>query len=225
MSVIKQIRNWFNRPFYLDRIFGVMENRQPTILDVGCGTHAASIAKKFLPDAKYHGIDKDTSYLISEDDLAKMEKFYTINLEQPEALAQLPLNNFDLIIMSHVIEHITTADEVIKRLIPCLKKGGFFYLEFPSLHSVKLPSIGKGTLNFYDDKTHITLHDYRNIAALLKQNGFTILESGIRRGWKKIVFLWLYQLRSILAGEGLRSSHFYDITGFASYVLAQKTSS
>jgi len=223
MPLSKKIRDWFNRPFYLDRLFNYLPDRRPVILDVGCGTHSASIIKKFLPEAEYHGIDKDTSYLISEADLALMKRFYEINLASPSALDQIPKNHFSLIIMSHVLEHIHTGEEVILKLSECLRKDGLMYLEFPSLHSVKLPSIGKGTLNFHDDPTHVTLHDYRKLAELLKKNGFVVLESGIRRGWKRILFLWLYQLRSIISGEGLRSSHFYDITGFASYVLAKKT--
>lgn len=220
--MLKTLRYWFNRPFYLDKVIGYLPAKDVSVLDVGCGTHSASIIKKFLPHAKYYGLDKDTSYLISEKDLSLMEKFYEIDLNNTEALTQIPGNFFDIVFMNHVLEHIPNGEDVILNILPKVKTGGKVYIEFPSLHSDKLPSIGKGTLNFYDDPTHIRIYNYKDVSSLLNKNGFEIINHGIRRGWKRILFLPVYLLRSIISGEPIKSSHFYDITGFASFIFAKK---
>ncbi len=220
--MMKEIRNWFNRPFSFDMIYKNIQNKTINYLDVGCGSHAATIAKKFFPQIKYYGLDFDRNFHNDDSDFKLMEEFYQVDLTKIEMLKKVPENFFDFYIMSHVLEHIANGEEVLLELKNKLKVNGFAYIEFPSLHSHKLPQIGEGTLNFHKDPTHVRQYDYKEISKLLKENGFEILSAGVRRGWKRIVFLPIYILRSFIDGKGLRSGHLYDITGFASYVFAKK---
>ena len=61
-------------------------------------------------------------------------------------------NHYDLIILSHVIEHINNGLDVVERLSKKLKFGGHIYIEYPSLKSLQLPS-AQGSLHFCDDDT------------------------------------------------------------------------
>ena len=84
------------------------------LLDVGCGNHAPSQAKAWFPFCKYYGIDK-TRYNNCEDDFSIMEKFYCIDLVIDD-LCNIPDNFFDVIILSHVIEHLPNGLDVVKKL-------------------------------------------------------------------------------------------------------------
>ena len=59
------------------------------------------------------------------------------------------------------------------------------YLAFPSEKTIDFPS-RNGTLNFYDDPTHIFLPDYSKIIKRLEENGMRILFS--RKQYKPIYY-------------------------------------
>ena len=61
-----------------------------------------------------------------------MEGYDEIDLST-EPLTPIPDHFFDVIVMSHVVEHLPNGLEVIRGLTQKLKSGGRFYLEFPSL--------------------------------------------------------------------------------------------
>ena len=48
------------------------------------------------------------------------------------------------------------------------------YLAFPSEKTARLPH-RKGTLNFYDDKTHVWLPPFGEVVANLRQNGLDVI--------------------------------------------------
>src|ERR1035437_6719970 len=136
------------KPFKIQLAQKYLLNNEPAILDVGAGSHSASITKKWLPKCHYTGIDISKNYDNDESDFKLMDEFIEMDLTKLD-FEKIPENNYDMIVMSHVIEHLQNGDKVIAGLLSKLKKGGVIYLEFPSERSVNFPS-KRETLNFYD---------------------------------------------------------------------------
>ncbi|MBI4651045.1 methyltransferase domain-containing protein [Candidatus Desantisbacteria bacterium] len=212
---------YLRRPVRFDYLNKWLNKKHFKVLDVGCGNHSPSVTKKYFPEIDYYGLDMVKNYNSDEEDLRCMEKFYEVDLAKSYNLDIIPDIFFDGLILSHVIEHLENGEKVILDLLHKLNTNGIIYIEFPSPHSVYLPRM-KGTLNFYDDPSHVKLYNVKKLNNLLKENGCIILKSGIRHSLKKIILLPLYAVSSLFSFGNISSSVFWDITGFASYIIAIK---
>ncbi len=74
---------------------------------------------------------------------------------------------FDVIILSHVIEHLVYPDEVIRHLPGLLKDGGIIYIEVPNLMK---PNSTKCYFGF----EHVNFFTPQSLINLVCQNGFAI---------------------------------------------------
>jgi len=71
-------------------------------------------------------------------------------------------HSFDVIISNHNIEHCNNPNGTFSAMIDRLVSGGQLFIATPSIRSIDFPS-RNGTLNFYDDKTHIKPIDLMNL--------------------------------------------------------------
>lgn len=88
----------------------------------------------------------------------------------PENFANVIMNyenSIDAVISTHNLEHCNEPDKVINAMIKSLKPNGILYLAVPCEDSAKFPN-REGTLNFYDDPTHINLFKYNELLKKLK---------------------------------------------------------
>jgi 2-polyprenyl-3-methyl-5-hydroxy-6-metoxy-1,4-benzoquinol methylase len=207
----------------LRKFYRQWKNKSFTLLDVGCGNHSVKKIKFWFPKASYFGLDREL-YNIDKNDIALMEKFLLIDLTK-DSLTTLEDNFFDVIIMSHVIEHLPNGDEVLQTLLQKLKSGGEIYIEFPSTKSLSLWS-AQGTLNFCDDPTHIRIYDIKEIANILLKNRVKVIRAGIARDLLRTILFPLtipMQLYSLLKHKKLKVQFaLWDFTGFGNYVYGKK---
>ena len=215
---IKKITRGFNSKFlFLKKSFG---NKPFKLLDIGVGNHSASKTTFLFPNCEYYGVDLDKHYNNSEEDFEVMKDFYEMDLTKLD-FHLLPDNFFDGIWIVHVIEHLFNGDKVIENLIAKLKPGGFMYIEYPGNKSTKLPSMN-GTLNFYDDDTHVRIYSVKELTELFSKHGCLILKSGLRRN---IYFVIATPFRIVghwIKGKKLIGNIFWDLFGFAEYVYVKK---
>ncbi|WP_169818798.1 class I SAM-dependent methyltransferase [Niabella ginsenosidivorans] len=202
---------------YLKKCFGSKPFR---LLDVGAGNHSASKTKKLFPNCEYHGIDLDKSYQNDPSDFDAMTAFYEMDLTKLD-YKMIPDNYFDFVRMAHVVEHLKNGDEVVKHLIPKLKQGGCFYIEYPGARSTKLPSM-RGTLNFYDDPTHVRIYSVKELQAIFESGGCRVISSGVRRNAAYLITMPLRILGSWARGRKLQGNIFWDLMGFAEFLFVQK---
>lgn len=198
----------------------LFNNKSFNLLDVGAGSHSATKTKAIFPQCNYYGIDITREYENNEQDFAAMSGFYEMDLTRLD-FSSIPDDFFDIIIMSHIIEHLHNGDQVIEGLTQKLKKGGYIYIEYPAERSTRLPSM-KRTLNFYDDPTHVRIYSVPEVTGVLKNKGFNIIKAGTRRYWPFIVLLPLTMITETLKYGFLPGGVFWDVTGFAEFVFAQK---
>jgi hypothetical protein len=123
--------------------------------------------------------------------------------------------------MVHVIEHLHNGDQVIEKLINKLKDGGYMYIEYPGIRSTKLPSM-HGSLNFYDDPSHVRIYSVKELTDLFVKRGCKVLKGGIRRNLFFILAAPFRILGHWVRGKKLIGNIFWDMLGFAEYIYVKK---
>ncbi|MEO6000223.1 MAG: methyltransferase domain-containing protein [Chitinophagaceae bacterium] len=218
MNLTQRVKATINFKFsFLKRSFGSESFR---LLDVGAGNHSASRIHAIFPACEYYGLDMDTTYNNNEEDFSVMKDFYELDLTKLD-YSIIPDHFFDGICMAHVIEHLHNGDEVVNKLLEKLKRGGYFYIEYPGIKSTKLPSM-HGSLNFYDDASHVRIYSVRELAKVFEENNCTVLKSGIRRNLFYIIGMPVKIITSILTRKKLQGNIFWDLLGFAEFLYVRK---
>jgi len=142
------------------------------ILDIGVANNSYKEFKNIYPNAVYHGID----YLESDVVFEKGDKFFLENLESPGTLKELsPV--YDMIVINHVLEHLSNGKEIFSRLCSLLAPGGVLYAEFPSIRTAYKRKT-KSSYHFHDDETHKSFYVVEELANLAILSGCTIISCG-----------------------------------------------
>jgi SAM-dependent methyltransferase len=196
--------------------FRRLRARAFTLLDVGCGNHSASVAKRWFPRCRYFGVDRE-AYNNDAADFALMERFYTADLETSD-LAEIPDQFFDVIICAHVIEHLRGGLALLGRLGAKLAPGGQLYLEFPSPRALALP----GALNFCHDGSHVRVYSLPEVCNVLLAEGLTIRRAGRRRSWPQLALTPVLAAASRMLQGAVAGGVFWDLVGFADFVWAER---
>ena len=189
-----------------------------SMLDIGAGNHSATLAKKWFPACHYTGVDRDRAYNNDPADFACMDAFVELDLTTLE-FGAIPDAAFDVIVLAHVIEHLHNGDAVLRGLAPKLRPGGMIYVEFPGPRSLHLPSM-KGTLNFYDDDSHVRLFTTAEVVGVLESEGLQIVKAGTRRDLIRIALTPLRAVHAKRAVGFVPGGVFWDLFGFAERVVA-----
>lgn len=190
------------------------------MLDIGAGNASASKTKLLFPNCVYYGLDLNKDYGNTEADFKLMEDFYEMDLTQLD-FSPLPDHFFDAIWIVHVIEHLHNGDAVIEGLLKKLKVGGYLYVEYPGEKSKSLPSM-TGTLNYYDDATHVRLYSIPELKNLFERNHCKVLNSGFRRSWFYISVTPARAVLRLLRGKKITGNIFWDLMGFAEFLYVRK---
>lgn len=141
------------------------------VLDLGCGNNSPFLIKSSRPDLEYWGIDV-CDYMNEKGKQYADHYILSTPLEFVNAIEGLPVT-FDAVISSHNIEHCNDPIGTVNAFCKKIKPGGLLYFAFPSEDSVNFPK-REGTLNFYDDNTHIFLPRYKEMVRNLQNNGLYI---------------------------------------------------
>lgn len=104
---------------------------------------------------------------------------------------------FDLIFMSHVIEHVPDPAATVVKLGSLLKPGGVLYLETPNVGSLDARLWGQrwGLVHY---PRHLYLFDRATLTDLLERGGFTVEKVAWETnscGWALSVQSWLRRHR------------------------------
>ena len=202
---------------FLNKLF---KQGEFVLLDIGAGNHSASKTKKWFPNCEYHGLDLNKNYNNDENDFKLMQSFYELNLEELN-LDSVPNANFDFIMMAHVIEHLKNGDQVLVKLLAKLKPGGYLYVEYPGIRSTRLPRM-KGTLNFFDDETHVRVYSLTELYNLFLKNNTEIIKGGTRKYIPNILMMPFKVIHNLIKYGKILPSIFWDFFGFAEFILIKK---
>lgn len=201
-------------------LFGA--DQEISFLDIGCATRSATKTKQWLPNAVYTGVDITGAVLTAEDREA-IHRFVLVS-EADTTYPALADDAYDIVMMSHVLEHMRYPKDCVRSLLRKIKPGGYIYMAFPSRESLAFPS-AKGTLNYFDDKTHISIIDFADMSQLLLDEGFEVQRAGKSSDVPRLLIgLLLYpvaHLRRLFTNK-LDARGLWFVYGFEDMILARR---
>lgn len=149
------------------------------ILDLGCGNGIISYSlSNFVKEITSIDYDKNIIENAKKKFAVNNLKFY---YEDIKNLNRYKFKNLDLIICSHIIEHLDKPFDFLKTL---KKFNSQIYIEVPDLESDNL-YIVKKKLNLYltyNDNDHIYEFNRDYLLKKLKDHNFKILDQDFRNG-------------------------------------------
>lgn len=188
------------------------------ILDVGCGNSSPYYVKQIKPDCFYTGVDV-CNYMQNKPNLA--DKYIIVEPELfSSAINDLP-DLYDAVISSHNLEHCNDRVATLTAISKKINVGGFLYLSFPCESSIKFPT-RSGTLNYFDDTTHLNLPPkFNQTIEFLVNNNFKILFS-VRR-YKPFTLFIIGMFLEIFSRHKKRIYlGTWEFYGFESIIWAEK---
>lgn len=156
----------------------LVEGEPKRVLEIGCGQGKALSFLKLNKGAEFvAGIElvPEVAHLAREK--RELDLVITGDVEQFEF--ESPLVDFDLIIASHVLEHVKDPWSLARRLNALLRPGGQLIGSLPNVRNVRisLPLLLIGELTYTNegimDWTHTKFFTNRTIRHLLESSGFT----------------------------------------------------
>lgn len=150
------------------RAVGTFEGKR--IGDFGCGPHAR-FSRPVLPDVSSAVLTDVTL----DNDLKANPKVQAIEGFLPAAVADLPSESLDVILLISCLEHLTQPNETLAECRRLLAPGGVLIVNVPSWR-------GKRVLEFLGFRVgltldggiadHVTYYDTKDLWPLLRQAGF-----------------------------------------------------
>ena len=195
------------------------------VFDVGCwGFGQYKISQSLgLNNLQHYGVDYSTPEEKIPDDYV----FKTADLNKET----IPFEDdqFDLVIGSHIIEHLNDPLRFYSECIRVCKPGGILYLETPSERSLLLPGFPFQrdkfySLSYYDDPTH-TMRPWtpQSLYRLTKYFSCDPIKTGHLKSWKmRLLFPILIPFALVRRKGWLLEKCVWGVVGWASYLVASK---
>lgn len=188
------------------------------VLDLGCGTHSLETFRAAFPNCSYVGVDRRA---YQGKQLGSTGDFHIINDDLEESsLNQVEDESADLVVVSHILEHLRRGLNLLDVAVRKLRTGGILYVAYPNPNSVRFPH-RSGTLNFFDDPTHVTIINPVDLKQKVTQLGLTTVEAGISRQARHLALFPMGAVLSMLRG-GVPGQVLWDLYGFECYLVARK---
>lgn len=175
------------------------------ILDFGCGTgNLLSLLMERFPQHKFVGADTSLEGLEKTLELNPLLQIVQIKLDNDTPTIELPMESFNLIICSEVLEHIDNDIETLILLYKLMAPGGKLICTVPA-----------GPMSYFDKFIGHHRHYTRNSLRLsLEASGFSDV-TVLRSGFPAINILRIF---TILSGrkltEKIQEPNYGD-TGFS----------
>lgn len=88
---------------------------------------------------------------------------------------------FDVLILRHVLEHVNNPKELLKKIYDSLSEGGLFILEGPNLDSISSRLFGKN-VSWVSPPDHVSFPTFKSMILAGENAGFTCVHKRTRRG-------------------------------------------
>lgn len=142
------------------------------ILDIGVANNSYLECKTVFPTSIYHGLD----YQEINFTMVGGDRFILCDLESDGALGGMQAV-YDLIIVNHVLEHLTQGHKVFTELLGLLRPGGVLYAEFPSIRTAYKRKVGN-SYHFHDDPSHRSFYKLEDLANAAILSGCSLISCG-----------------------------------------------
>lgn len=144
------------------------------VLDLGCGYGQLLFGfQQHFPNARYTGVEFDEGTKINLDKINA--HFHFGGVEDIEGLN----GSFDLIITSHVYEHVIDPHDFLERCKALLKPGGYLLFEMPNMNEFNLRAD-------HNHSPHICLWEIETLKHIFLQHNLEIVflkTAGKKHAW------------------------------------------
>lgn len=163
-SLYARYKNVFHF-FFEDRLAKILKYRTniESILDIGCGY---GFWLEFCRERGFNVFGFD----VSPETITWARDNFKLPVVQSTLKDFSSKNNFDVIVMCDVLEHLENPNRELKKVWSILKRNGILYVQVPNLLGIKIP-FGHG----YGLPHHVWQFNVKTVKALLMKNGFEVL--------------------------------------------------
>jgi 2-polyprenyl-3-methyl-5-hydroxy-6-metoxy-1,4-benzoquinol methylase len=151
------------------------------LLDLGCG-NGMFLARAHNAGWKVVGVDFDAKAVETARSQGLDVRLGGVEVLNPT------IEQFDVITMAHVIEHVHRPLEVLQACHKLLKPGGFLWLETPNISSNGHRLFGPNWHSL-DPPRHLVLFGFSSMQRILMEAGFSQVETQPYRPLCKEIFL------------------------------------
>lgn len=157
--------------------------RDARVIDLGCGS--GYVAKKLLVKTNnILGVDfsRDAIERATRELGRSGAKFVCDDIF--DHLTAHPDESYDVVILSHVIEHIDDAEKFLKKISD---KAEYFYIEVPDFEANHF-NIYRGLLKtdlVYTDGDHVYEYDRGDMLSLIRSAGLKVIDTEFIHGFMK----------------------------------------
>ncbi|HXG85358.1 MAG TPA: class I SAM-dependent methyltransferase [Pyrinomonadaceae bacterium] len=153
------------------------------ILDLGCGR--GYVAKTLLEKtSKILGVDYNRASIEHAKKSLSGTGAEFICEDIFDYLSENPERRFDIIVLSHILEHIDAPEDFLNKLVG---KADSFYIEVPDIQATHLNVYRKmvGTDLTYNDADHVSEFDREELEAIIRNANLKIMDSEFKWGVMK----------------------------------------
>lgn len=152
----------------LEETENLLENpKQGRVLDVGCAH--GQILEYFRKRTSWELVGVEPVAEVAEQAKRVGAEIHVSTLEE----AALPENSFDVVLMSHVLEHVDNPDVTVREVYRILKPGGHLLAFMPDHDGEDRKRFGNLWWGYHLPR-HLYHFDTISISQLLEQRGFEI---------------------------------------------------
>lgn len=237
---VSEIAAWFGRErhstLHPDRVMELYFTFHPrtaflktlpigaAVADIGAGDGSLSVFRRWpepaRADLRLHAYSLEKGRLFDEFESYEIGDW---NVRAPRFGGTL----FDAVICAHFIEHVADPQSIVRWATGSIASRGRIYLEWPSEHSIALPSrqelatagVPLVISRFHDDATHRDLPSRPEMIAAFEDAGFVVETQGIvRLPWLEDEMLAHFRDSQ---DEFPRQAAFWSYSGWSQYLIIQ----
>jgi SAM-dependent methyltransferase len=163
----------------------------PAVLDAGCATGSLLV---FLRDRGWRVTGVEISPGAEYARNVRLLDVKSLPLEENK----FPADSFDVVLVSHLIEHLNNPQFFLAEAFRILKNGGFLFITTPNICGFQARLFGNRWRSAIFD--HLYLFSAHSLTAMLKKNGFmpekTATWGGLAAGFAP---LWMKKIADFFA--------------------------
>ncbi|MBL8820401.1 MAG: class I SAM-dependent methyltransferase [Planctomyces sp.] len=193
-----------------------VEDRKPTICEIGCGNGQCLLQ---FAGAGYDvfGVEPDSSALdVANSELAKVGMEGRVLCGTAEELPEsVRSRRYDVVLMSHVLEHCLDVNEAISNSRELLSANGVLVIEVPNCAALGFQQ-QLGAWPWADIPRHLNFFTPRSLELLLTKHGLQVSTTVFRGYCRQFSKTWLENERQIYSAFARHQSTGTALPGFNS---------
>ena len=165
---VSKFPNKIANTLLLGQLYILPKNKEASVLDIGCGDGSALLSLKELGWKDLYGteIDPEQCKKLEEKNI---KTFNLVDILDIKVKAE----TFDLIRMSHTLEHMYNPNEAMEKSFELLKNGGSLLIAVPNFDSLASRIFGKYFCGL-QLPTHLYHFNKKVLIQMVEDKGFVV---------------------------------------------------